>query len=82
MVLHIFAHNFLNVQLIFNPKKVLESWDLGLFNHTIITMNNLSKAVYVKGVEDMSTIALCWGVYPLNYTVDPKMKSSNYNKFD
>ena len=24
MVLHIFAHNFLNIQLIFNPKKVLE----------------------------------------------------------
>ena len=24
---HIFAHNFLNIQLIFNPQKVLESWD-------------------------------------------------------
>ena len=23
--IHIFAHNFLNIQLIFNPKKVLES---------------------------------------------------------
>ena len=44
------------------------------------TMNNWSKAVYVKGVEDMSKIALYWGVYPLNYTVDPKTKSSNYNK--
>ena len=32
---HIFAHNFLNIQAIFNPKKVLESWDLDLFNHTI-----------------------------------------------
>ena len=32
---HIFAHNFLNIQLIFNLQKVLESWDLGLFNHTI-----------------------------------------------
>ena len=32
---HIFAHNFLNIQPIFNPKKVLESWDLDLFNHTI-----------------------------------------------
>ena len=31
---HIFAHNFLNIQLIFNPQKVLESWDLGLSNHT------------------------------------------------
>ena len=27
MVLHIFAHNFLNIQLIFNPQKVLESSD-------------------------------------------------------
>ena len=25
MVLHIFAHNFLNIQQIFNPQKVLES---------------------------------------------------------
>ena len=32
---HVFAHNFLNIQRIFNPKKVLESWDLELFNHTI-----------------------------------------------
>ena len=35
MILHIFAHNFLNIQLIFNPQKVLESWDLGLSNNTI-----------------------------------------------
>ena len=33
--IHIFAHNFLNIQAIFNPKKVLESWDLDLSNHTI-----------------------------------------------
>ena len=32
---HIFAHNFLNIQPIFNLEKVLESWDLELFNHTI-----------------------------------------------
>ena len=32
---HIFAHNFLNIQLIFNPQKVLKSWDLELSNHTI-----------------------------------------------
>ena len=44
------------------------------------TMNKWSKTVYVKGVKDMSNIALYWGVYPLNYTVDPNMKSSNYNK--
>ena len=35
MYKHVFAHNFLNIQRIFNPKKVLESWDLGLFNHSI-----------------------------------------------
>ena len=33
--IHIFACNFLNIQAIFNPKKVLESWDLDLSNHTI-----------------------------------------------
>ena len=32
---HIFAHNFLNDQVIFNPQKVLESRDLDLSNHTI-----------------------------------------------
>ena len=32
---HILSHNFLSIQLIFNPEKVLESWDLELFNHTI-----------------------------------------------
>ena len=36
--------------------------------------------MYVKGVKDMSNIALYWGVYPSNYTVDPNTKSSNYNK--
>ena len=35
---HIPAHNFLNIQSIFNPQKVLESWDSGLFNHTINTI--------------------------------------------
>ena len=38
---HIFAHNFLNIQLIFNPKKGLESWDLDLSNHTIINFDKL-----------------------------------------
>ena len=32
---NIFAHNFLNIQPIFNPQKVLRSWDLELFSHTI-----------------------------------------------
>ena len=30
---HTFAYNFLNIQPIFNPQKVLKSWDLELFNH-------------------------------------------------
>ena len=37
---YIFAHNFLNIQPIFNLQKVLESWDL-----------DLSNAMYVEGVE-------------------------------
>ena len=32
---HIFALNFLNIQPILNSEKVLESWDLGLFNDAI-----------------------------------------------
>ena len=32
---HIFAHIFLNIQSIFNLKKVLESCDFDLSNHTI-----------------------------------------------
>ena len=32
---NIFAHNFINIQLICNLKKVLESWFLGLSNHTM-----------------------------------------------
>ena len=35
---HVSTHNFLNIQPIFNPQKVLESWDWGLFNHTINTI--------------------------------------------
>ena len=33
---HIYAHNFLNIQLIFNPQNVLESWDLEFSNHIIL----------------------------------------------
>ena len=32
---HIFAHNFLNIQPIFNLQKVMRSSDLELFNHTV-----------------------------------------------
>ena len=31
---HVLAHSFLNIQWIFNLKKVLESYELGLFNGT------------------------------------------------
>ena len=33
-----FIYNFLNIQLIFNPKKVLKSWDLDLSNHSMLCM--------------------------------------------
>ena len=56
---HIFAHNFLNIQWIFNWKKVLKSWDLGHSNHTIkcyvcwrcqkwLKINKSCNAMYVK----------------------------------
>ena len=32
---YIFAHNFLNIQPIFNLKKVLKTWDLELLKHTV-----------------------------------------------
>ena len=50
MVLHIFVYNFLHIQWIFNPKKVLESWDLALFNHTIkcYICQRMSKGSKVK----------------------------------
>ena len=41
---HIPAHNFLNIQRIFNPQKVLESSDSGLFNLSINT-------IYVNTVD-------------------------------
>ena len=43
MVLHICAYNFLNIQRIFSPKKVLKSWDLAL--------SNQPNVMYVKRVE-------------------------------
>ena len=51
MVLHIFAHNFLNIQPIINPKKVLKSWDLELPNHTILYMLK-----HVRGVEGQNNL--------------------------
>ena len=56
---HISAHNFFNIPLIFNPQKVLESWDWGLFNHTIYVdtvghktrISNAFNAMYVDTVD-------------------------------
>ena len=45
------AHNFLNIQWIFNPQKVLESSDLELSNHTIQILCILK---HVEDVEDRS----------------------------
>ena len=49
-VKHIFAHNFLNIQPIFNPQKVSESWDLDLSNHIIqcYVYQSMSKGSKVK----------------------------------
>ena len=47
---HIYAHNFLNIQPIFNLQKVLESWDLELSNHTI----QYCILKHVEDVEDRS----------------------------
>ena len=30
---HVSAHNFLNIQWIFNPEKVLKRWNIGPSNH-------------------------------------------------
>ena len=43
--IYVFAHNFLNIQWIFNPKKVLKSWELGLFSLP-------SNPMYVEDIED------------------------------
>ena len=58
---HVSAHNFLNIQPIFNPQKVLESWNWGLFNHNINTIcrycqyrtriSNAFNAIYVDTVN-------------------------------
>ena len=59
---HIPAHNFLNIQLIFNPQKVLESSDLGLFNHTINTIYvdtlNTRQGSLMHSMLSMSTLLI------------------------
>ena len=62
MVLHVFAHNFLNMQLIFNPQKVLESWDLGLSSHTIkcYVCRSMSEVLKVEITFDTFNIDTIW----------------------
>ena len=59
---HIPAHNFLNIQWIFNPQKVLESWDSGLFNHTIYTIYvdtvDTSQGSLMHSMLSMSTLSI------------------------
>ena len=59
---HIPAHNFLNIQQIFNPQKVLESWDSGLFNHTINTIHvdtvNTRQGSLIHSMLSMSTLSI------------------------
>ena len=52
---HVSAHNFLNIQRIFNPKKVLECWAPGLSNHTIKS--------YMSIVSTVSTL-------PVHYCIE------------
>ena len=52
---HVSAHNFLNIQRIFNPKKVLECWESGLSNHTIKS--------YMSIVSTVSTL-------PVHYCIE------------
>ena len=59
---HIPAHNFLNIQQIFNPQKVLKSWDSGLFNHTINTIYvdtvNIRQGSLMHSMLSMSTLSI------------------------
>ena len=60
---HIFAHNFLNIQPIFNPQIVLESWDLDLSNHTI--------QCYVcqrsRKLFQLSTPSTCFNIHSIGW---------------
>ena len=59
---HVSAHNFLNIQWIFNPKKVLECWEPGLSNH--ITKSYIcrsSRSMSKQSILDTSMVQmLCY----------------------
>ena len=70
---HIPAHNFLNIQPIFNPQKVLESWDSGLFNHTInniyVDTVNTRQGSLMHSKLSMSTLSIQFSHLITLYTV-------------
>ena len=53
---HVFAHNFLNIQRIFNRKKVLESWDLGLCIWKIIMISDVSD------INSITALRCTWSI--------------------
>ena len=61
--LNSFTHNFLNIQPIFNLKKLLESWDLDLSNHTI--------QCYVcwrgQKLFWLSTLSICFNIHSIGW---------------
>ena len=80
---HIFAHNFLNIQLIFNPQKSFGKLRLRAFKpyHQILCM---SKHIlkHVEDVEDVkdrsSTLKGCNAMYAMY--VEVEVKDSKINK--
>ena len=61
--LHISVHNFLNIQLIFNPQNVLERWDRGLFNHTICNIMTQPLCTGSTSVLVVKAAGLGYGSY-------------------
>ena len=59
---HVSAHNFLNIQWIFNPKKVLECWEPGLSNHTTKSyICRSSRSMSKQSILDTSMVQmLCY----------------------
>ena len=57
---YILAHNFLNIQWIFNPKKVLECWESGLSNHTISTKSYMSIVLTISTLPVHYCIEILW----------------------
>ena len=67
---HVSAHNFLNIQRICNPKKVLECWEPGLSNHTIKS--------YMLIVSTVSTLPVHYCIEILRFV----STVSTYTVFD